>query len=623
MQTSETQTTMPKKGKKFWITTAVIITMVILTAAAGAYFYFIYYLKPNFEPNIFNSISSNIVGEVSPNSDITYTINFKNTGNTNVNNFSVITRIPLNTTLVSSTPKCEFNQTDSSIEFKLGDLSKNQTGKVSFIIKVNSPLDSGTVIKSRHVIFRFNARGKSEDFELINILENIVESSPDFTNFNIKAVDKNSGDFNMGDLVNFIITVGNSGNMNAKNVKVINYIPVKLEVIENSITSSIQSSNYDTQNGKIIWNLEKLNAGEVVKFSFIAKIGDNFTHLEKFNNKADLEYEGQIKEEAVIEEEVHAFPDFSKSVNSVSDADGGNTWAGDILQYTIVVKNTGLKEGEEFKLYCPIPAGTSYIKGSATSEGLSTDNKDGEIQWEIKKLEIGQEKILTFKVQISSSMKKGGQISSGFYIEGDSQYVEFEHVSIKVKPFIFQTIVCMGDSHIIHTNWPSVLGQLLASKYPHAGFNTIGSGVRQEMAYQGIRRFDDTVKIYNPQIIVIGYGTNDTGNPGGTELFRNGLDELVKKAKSTGATVLVHSIGYIDTVKNPEKASYLKYNNVIREVCAANGIPYIDLYGPMSLDPGRYMYSDGMHWTNDGGILLAHLVFNTLVNYLNADGQRK
>ncbi len=623
MQIPDTGVVKQKKGKKFWAIIAIIILIVILIAVAGAYFYFIYYLKSNFEVNDFNNISSNTVGKITPDSNITYTIDFKNTGNTAVNSFTILTKIPLNTTFVSSVPNCKFNQPDNSLEFKLGILSKGQSGKVTYTVKVNKPLDNGIMIRSEEAIFKFKTRGKDENFKLTKILENIVESSPDFKNFNIEVVDENGGDFNMGDLAIFTISVENTGNMNAKNVKIIDSIPAKLEVVESSIKPQQPPSQYDRQNKKITWNLEKLNVGEVVKLSFEAKIGDNFSHLEKFKNIADLQYDGNIKNEIFVEKEVHAFPDFSKSTNTATDADGGSIWAGDVLIYTIIVRNTGLREGEDFKLYCPIPAGTSYVGGSATPEGFSLDDKTGELQWQIKRLGIGEEKTFTFKVKISDSMKKGGEIVSDFYILGDSQNVKIEPISVKVMPFIFQTIVCMGDSHIIHTNWPAVLNQLVHNKYPHAEFNTIGSGVPQEMAYQGARRFDSTVKVYNPQIIVIGYGTNDTGTPGGTELFRSGLDELIKKAKSTGATVLVHSIGYIDTVKNPGKASYLAYNDVIRGVCASNGVPYVDLYGPMSQDPGRYLDSDGMHWTNEGGTLLANLVFNTLVNYLDSNGRRK
>ena len=43
----------------------------------------------------------------------------------------------------------------------------------------------------------------------------------------------------------------------------------------------------------------------------------------------------------------------------------------------------------------------------------------------------------------------------------------------------------------------------------------------------------------------------------------------------------------------------------------------------MSGDPGRYVSADGLHWTPEGGALVANLVFNTMRNYLNSEGSRK
>jgi uncharacterized repeat protein (TIGR01451 family) len=609
------------KSKKFWVLIAVFIVMFLLIIAAGAYFYFIYYLKPNFETGESNNISNDAAEKVFPDSVITYTINFKNSGNVAANDFRVLTGIPSNTAFLSSDPSCKFNQADGSMEFNEGNLLKGQSGKVAFSVKVNKPLDNGTLINSIQAIFKFVSRGKEENFTITKTLKNKVESSPDLKKFNIEVTDKNGGDFNMGDLVTFVIMVENTGNMNAKNVFITDSVPEKLEVIKNSINPSGAGSQYDAAINKITWNLGELTINKSVTLSFDARVGNNFKDLEKFKNIATLGYEKNIKSEIYVEKEVHAFPDFSKSLNIVTDIDGGSIWAGDILQYSVTVKNTGLREGRNFELHCPVPSGTSYIKNSASPADMLVNSKTDEIQWNIKSLGTGTEQTFTFKVSINDSLKKGGMVNTGFFITGDSQNVKIEPLHTNIKPFIFQTVVCMGDSHIPHTNWPSTLNHLLNYKYPHADFRTIGSGVPQEMAYQGVRRFDSTVGIYKPQIIVIGYGTNDVGS--GTDLLRSGLQDLINKAKALGATVLIHSIGYIDTVKNPDKASYLGYNNAIRDVCASNGVPYIDLYGPMSQDPGKYLDTDGMHWTSEGGSLLAHLVFNTLVNYLDSNGQRK
>ena len=384
----------------------------------------------------------------------------------------------------------------------------------------------------------------------------------------------------------------------------------------------IRKPAIDKTKNSITWIIDNLETGKIKTFGFKAKIGNDFEHMENFKNIVQVEYDGKIQNESVIEDKVLGYPNFSESTNSVVDIDGGSVWAGDSLKYTVVVKNTGLRPGEDFTLVCPIPGYTSYNSGSASpSDTASYDADKNALIWQIPELGVGEEKIFEFNVNISSSLTGGGNIQNAFYVEGDDQYVEIEPTSIGVRSYIFQTVVCMGDSEIVYTNWPATLDYLLESSYARAEYNTIGSGVPQERAYQGARRFDSTVAIYSPQVIIIGYGTNDVG--GGTDLLRNGLNDLINKAKSIGATVIVHSIGFIDTNIQPAKKGVSYYNDTIRSVCAQQGVPYVDIYGPMSRDPRRFVGSDGIHWTAEGGNLVANLVFGTLRNYLDAEGKRK
>ena len=600
-----------------WVWIVIAAVVIAIAAGAGAYYYFFYYMKINFEDNEFNFIISDTDGAVKPDDFITYTINFKNTGNTTVNDIIVLASIPENTTSSNSS---ETGELDSAgiIEFNIGELAKDEEGNVSYTVEVNKPLNDRVLIKNSEVTLKYQARDSEEVYKITQNLENIVESSPVFSEFGIEMTDENGGNPNMGDIVLFDISLENNGDMNASDVKVLCEISSKLSVLESSIS---KSGKYDKKTGIVSWDIDKLNIEDPQNFTFRAKISDDFNHLEKFKNTTRVEYIGSVENEISIEGEVWAFPDFSQSSGSVADINGGSVWAGDTLRYTINVKNTGLRAGEDFKLFCPIPSGASYISKSGTPEGISWSDEIGGLVWDIERLEVDEEKIFTFDVAIGSSMAGGGQIEANFYIEGDQQNVEVEPIFINVRSYIFQTVVCMGDSQIVHTNWPAVLDSLLEGTYPHAEFKTIGSGIPQETSYLGVRRFDSTVGCYNPQIIVIGYGTNDTG--GGVNLFRNGMTDLINKAKGTGAAVLVHSIGYIDSKKHPEKKSFTTYNNVLKEVCASSGVPYIDLYSSMAQDPGRYLDSDGMHWSGEGGSLLAHLVFNTLVNYLDGDGQRK
>ena len=396
-------------------------------------------------------------------------------------------------------------------------------------------------------------------------------------------------------------------------------LPDKFILYENSLQPA---AVFNKDTGEIVWDIAKINTGEVMNFSFKAKIGDNFDNLETFKDTLSLTYENKSIKEIFVEDKVFGFPNFSNSTNTVEHPAAGDVWAGDTLKYTVNIINSGLRAGEDIEIVCPIPKGTTYVKNSAIpADSLEFDQEANTLKWKIKTIDVNETLSFTFETRISGSLTSGGTIKSAFSINGDDQYFDIEPAAIKVRSYIFQTIVCMGDSQIVKSNWPAYLDGALESTYPHAEYKTIGSGVPQQMAYQGVRRFDSTVAVYKPQIIVIGYGTNDVGS--GTSLFAAGIQELINKAKGIGATVIVHSIGYIDTDIHPAKKGWPSYNDVLQQVCANNGVPYVDIAGPMSQDPGLYISSDGMHWTPEGGQLVAHLVYNTLRNYLDGEGKRK
>ena len=607
-----------KKAKILWITIPTAVVIFFILAAVGYYYYFFHYLKANLSDANFNKITQSISSEIKPGDQISYTIYYKNSGNLKVTGFMIKTSIPDNTFIISSSKGFKIGPDKKALEFNVGDLGADSGGSVIFTVKVNNPLDNGTSIKSKEVLFEYFAREKKENYRIQEVLKDNVISSPDFTNFSVELADLNGNQISMGDELAFTMSLENTGNMDAENIRIIGILPQKFELVKNSI---IPEAEFDSSSNQIIWKIDSLEAGSIKNFSFRAKVGDNFLHLEEFKYQAQLRYEGKVVKEIELADKVWGFPNFSTSSNTVTDISGGDVWAGDILEYTIAVKNTGLRAGENVSLYCPIPKGTSYVSQSATPAVEAWSDEINGIEWNIDQVNIGEEKTFKFKVKIGSAFIKGGQVQNQFYIKGDEQEVQIEPVKIGVRSFIFQTIVCMGDSQIPVTNWPASLDYLLESSYPHAEFNTIGSGVPQQRAYEGVRRFDSSVAIYNPTIIVIGYGTNDVGS--GTSLFATGITELINKAKSIGATVIVHSIGYINTDKNEIKKGYQSYNSVLRNVCASNGVPYVDIYGPMSGDPGRYVSAEGLHWTAEGGALVANLVFNTMINYLNSEGSRK
>ncbi len=608
-----------RSHKKLWIILPVVFVVVALMVLAGLYYYALYFNKPNFEENEYNKMLQSTSEPVAPGEEIQYSIEFKNTGNTDITELSIETEIPANTEIVSSSSSSKIIADGKKIMFYVASLAKESGDKVFFTVKVNNPLDNGTELKVSNAIFNYISREKQKQFNISQDLENTVKSSPEFSGFSLSYKDLNGKKISMGDDILFNITFGNTGDMNAADVKLINILPDKFILYENSLKPD---AAYDKKTGEIIWGIAKINTGEVKDFSFKAKIGDSFDNLEIFKDIASLTYENESIKEVSAEDKVFGFPNFSTSTNTVEHPAAGDVWAGDNLKYTVNIINSGLRAGENIEIVCPIPKGTSYVKNSALPADSSVfDQEANTLKWKIKIINVNEPLSLTFEARISGSLTGGGTIASAFSITGDDQSFEIESAAIKVRSYIFLTIVCMGDSQIVKSNWPAYLDGALESTYPHAEYKTIGSGVSQQRAYEGVRRFDSTVAVYKPQVVVIGYGTNDVG--GSTSLFAAGIQELINKAKGIGATVIVHSIGYIDTGIHPAKKGWPSYNAVLRQVCANNGVPYVDIAGPMSQNPGLYISSDGMHWTPEGGQLVAHLVFNTLRNYLDGEGKRK
>ena len=221
--------------KKLWIIISAVSAFILIAAAAAVYFYYVYYLKTNFENNTFNKIISDQQDPIKPGDDVQYSIEFKNTGNTDVTGLIIETKIPENTEFQSASSDSEYDSETSMIKFNIPELAADSGSEVSFTVKVLNPLDSGTVIKAEKAIIEYTSRGEAEVFEIIEVPQNVVESNPVFDALKASFTDINSGTINMGDDISFKITLENDGDMNAKNVKISDFLPDKFELYEESV----------------------------------------------------------------------------------------------------------------------------------------------------------------------------------------------------------------------------------------------------------------------------------------------------------------------------------------------------------------------------------------------------
>jgi uncharacterized repeat protein (TIGR01451 family) len=430
---------------------------------------------------------------------------------------------------------------------------------------------------------------------------------------------KKSDEIYIGDTVKFEILIKNNGAQPAKNIKIIDLPSDKLEnikILEGS------GGSYDPFSRKIVSDIGEIGAGGTIKVAFTGIISNDLNDADIIENKVTAFYADAVIAEKSTELSVTGLPDYTATLVKVEDVNGSKIWAKDILKYSIIVKNSGKKAGGNIVLNCPVPTGTGYVDGTASGSGLVISPNKSLIQFNISKIEPGAQKEFSFKVFVAEYLTFSSDIKSGFFITDGLEKISLENPSVATEAYIFQTVVCMGDSQVVLSDYTTQLGILLNNQYSHAVFNVIPTGVKGEMANFAIQRFDKDVRIHNPDIIVIGYGCNDAGEA--TGLYRYHMEILISQAVSTGAKVFVYGVGYIDMSisKWLGKANYTTFNEILKtDVCPKYGAAYVDLYTLMSKDYKKYIKKDGMHWTEEGATLVAGEVFKAITTRLDSEGK--
>jgi len=597
-----------KNNRKWFYLTVIFIVVVSVS------FFTYYYLKiypPNFNDEHFNFISSNTDEYSKPGDQITYIINYKNTGKKAAEDFAIELKIPENTVFISSNNNEISKNADGTLTFKVGSVKGNEKGAVDFIVEVKKPLDNGTLIKLGEVKFNYRTDGENFNNDISAGLMSTVESSPDLSNFKLEAIDENGGVLRLGDFIQYKLIVKNTGDMNAVDVEIKSNFSKYVDIIEDSITDS-----GEYKDNTVSWNIDKIEANRLKILSFRATVKKDLEDTELVTNRSILKYGSDIIEKSV-EQEVSLFTDLTTSEAFLYDENGGYLWAGEIINVKIIIRNTGEKTEKFYKVICPTPAGATYISQSGTSEGITWSDDIGGLIWDLNELGRGEEKEITFRIKVNEDLvNSGGVITTAFKIESSNGEVILPSKSMTVRGHVNMNIVAMGDSLIEMTGWVQMFDDLLEANYPYADYNTIASGKGGEKARDGNTRFDSTVAIYNPQIVIVAYGTNDAGPH--ISGFQANMESIIVKAKNLGARVFINLIG---PIFKPGKEKYVEYNDIIRQIASKYGAVVIDVLTPLSQNPGGYL-TDGMHYSQAGAIVVAHTVFSYVSQYLGDIGQR-
>ncbi len=131
---------------------------------------------------------------------------------------------------------------------------------------------------------------------------------------------------------------------------------------------------------------------------------------------ATVAYDGQAEDGACFVNFYSEYEHPPKSVENVTKhADGTIAAPGDILEYTIRWANKTGTDGAKVTIVDAIPAGTTFVAGSASNQDQLVIGTDGTLTWTFDNLEAGFAGRVTFQVKVDEN-HGGGMIQNVGYV---------------------------------------------------------------------------------------------------------------------------------------------------------------------------------------------------------------
>ncbi|MDI9569429.1 MAG: carboxypeptidase regulatory-like domain-containing protein [Pseudomonadota bacterium] len=303
--------------------------------------------------------------------EITYTINYNNTGNMAATGVVIVDTIPEDTTYVANSASNGgvYDPQAKTVTWNIASLAANTSDSVSFKVTVKTPLADGTKITNAAYSIQSTqtaqVKGQSK--------ESTVESKPEFQL--TKTATPNP--VIIGKELTYELTVTNVGTANATGVVIRDTVPA------NTTYKAGSASDGGTESGGVVtWNLtDGLAMGATKKVTFKVTVGDALSDKAKIKNETYSVTctQGASKAGQAVEVEV-----IRPVLGIAKTADKTSVNIGDTITYTITYTNTGSADALNAVIKEKIPDNATYE--SSTPSG-TYDNGTRTVTWTLAKVD--------------------------------------------------------------------------------------------------------------------------------------------------------------------------------------------------------------------------------------------
>ncbi|MCH7401171.1 gliding motility-associated C-terminal domain-containing protein [Belliella kenyensis] len=350
---------------------------------------------------------------------VTFSITVTNDGTLPITNL-VITDVLSNlVTYIASSSTVQLLD-NHTVNWIINALAVNQSITLTITVRLVDDIPMNTIIPN-------TATGQIQsDTEIIssNTVEVLVIGNDDGdgenpiedenTTLNISKLLTDEGEINVGSILNYEITITNTGEAPALNINILDILPVELIAIAASDGGDIDGQN-------IHWNLETLAPGDSRIYSIQAMVQDGATQVsnaaqvsgDNFDTQSD-----QTQPVPVVGDDGDG--DINLSFEMLKTVSQPNVQIDQVFTYQIEILNTGDEIGSESNLIVidTLPEEVIFVRILSGTTQVEFDQATQTLRWSIPGLASGESTSISFEVRAAQA--SASVVNTAYLIDDSS-----------------------------------------------------------------------------------------------------------------------------------------------------------------------------------------------------------
>lgn len=261
----------------------------------------------------------------------------------------------------------------------------------------------------------------------------VKDASCNATDFNTWKTVKDANDNNTaeaGELLTYNIYVRNTGSETLKTVTITDKVPAHTTYVDGGVGNGTGGrGTFSLTSNTISFTATNISPNsDPVAFSFQVKVDENISGVDSIANQAAVTADDVVKPtcsaesadckgDSTVIETARVNPGVFNAWKTVADASAnGKAEAGEILTYTIHVKNTSSSAISSVIVKDTVPQHTTYV----TRSGGTYNDQDKSIAFSWSDLKAGAETSVSFQVKVDDQLSHVSQIANLAFVTGDN-----------------------------------------------------------------------------------------------------------------------------------------------------------------------------------------------------------